>query len=169
MTVGYRSDVDARRFRRAWIASEIARLEPQVAALAPLSDELTALKRERDAIDEPFVETWASGVEWLVVGAVLLGLCLGAYAIWTGPLPRARVNQTRGDAQAIRNAALVYRDAHPRARCPTLAELQRDGTLDRSRRTVDAWGHPFRVTCDREDVAVISAGLDGRFGSDDIE
>ena len=75
---------------------------------------------------------------------------------------------SRTDAQALASAARLYlTDQEPPKSCPKAEDLKRELYLDGSRGTTDAWGTPFRIACSGGDVAVISAGPDLMFGTDD--
>lgn len=101
---------------------------------------------------------------------VVIIMALIATAVGVAVLPalgRARVNQTRSDSQAVRSAVLLYLGQEPGADCPTMEQLLEAGTIDHSRRTTDAWDHPFLIECDGEDIIVRSNGPDGQPGTED--
>lgn len=104
---------------------------------------------------------------------VVIIMALIATAVGVAVLPalsRARVNQTRSDAQAVRSAVLLYLGQEPGADCPTMDELLSAGTIDHGRRTTDAWDNPFLIECDGDDIIVRSNGPDGQPGTeDDVE
>ncbi len=114
-----------------------------------------------------------SGMTLVEIMIVVIIMALIATAVGVAVLPalgRARVNQTRSDAQAVRSAVLLYLGQEPGADCPTMDELVEAGTIDRSRRTTDAWDHPFVIECDGDDILVRSNGPDGQPGTeDDVE
>ena len=80
------------------------------------------------------------------------------------------ISSTRTDAQSVRSAAVMFVSENPGGPCPVVDDLTRGGYLDRSRRTYDAWEHPFIILCEGDDILVRSAGPDGdRFTADDIQ
>jgi len=87
------------------------------------------------------------GMTLVEIMIVVIIMALIATAVGVAVLPalgRARVNQTRSDAQAVRSAVLLYLGQEPGASCPTMDELIDAGTIDHSRRTTDAWDHRVR-------------------------
>ena len=111
-----------------------------------------------------------SGMTLVEIMIVVIIMALIATAVGVAVLPalgRARVNQTRSDAQAVRSAVLLYMGQEPGADCPTMDELVEAGTIDHSRRTTDAWDNPFLIECDGDDILVRSNGPDGQPGTED--
>ena len=110
------------------------------------------------------------GMTLVEIMIVVIIMALIATAVGVAVLPalsRARINQTRSDAQAVRSAVLLYLGQEAGASCPTMDELIEAGTIDRARRTTDAWDHPFIIECDGEDILVRSNGPDGQPGTED--
>lgn len=110
------------------------------------------------------------GMTLVEIMIVVIIMALIATAVGIAVLPalgRARVNQTRSDAQAVRSAVLLYLGQEPGADCPSMDQLVEAGTIDHSRRTTDAWDHPFLIECDGDDIIVRSNGPDGNPGTED--
>lgn len=110
------------------------------------------------------------GMTLVEIMIVVIIMALIATAVGVAVLPalgRARVNQTRSDAQAVRSAVLLFLGQEPGADCPTMEELVEAGTIDHSRRTTDAWDNPFIIECDGDDIIVRSNGPDGQAGNED--
>lgn len=99
---------------------------------------------------------------WLAI-AVTLAILV---AIIPPPPKQSRVDSTRTDAQSVRSAAVMYVSENA-AQCPLVEDLSEGGYLDRSRRTTDAWDHPYVILCGCDDVVVRSAGPDGVMGTED--
>lgn len=102
-----------------------------------------------------------------------LGLACWCLLTWTdqftcyGP---SHIRTTTMDAATIRQAMVLFRVENPDATCPSMEDLVEGSYLDPSMRVGDAWDSPFRLSCDGRDLLVVSAGPDGKFGSnDDIE
>ena len=110
------------------------------------------------------------GMTLVEIMIVVIIMALIATAVGVAVLPalaRARINQTRSDAQAVRSAVLLYLGQEPGADCPSMDELMESGTIDHSRRTTDAWDNPFIIECDGDDILVRSNGPDGNPGTED--
>ncbi len=110
------------------------------------------------------------GMTLVEIMIVVIIMALIATAVGVAVLPalgRARVNQTRSDAQAVRSAVLLYLGSEPGADCPSMDQLLESGTIDHARRTTDAWDNPFLIECDGDDIIVRSNGPDGNPGTED--
>jgi len=110
------------------------------------------------------------GMTLVEIMIVVIIMALIATAVGVAVLPalgRARINQTRSDAQAVRSAVLLYLGQEPGADCPSMDQLVEAGTIDHSRRTTDAWDNPFLIECDGDDILVRSNGPDGQPGTED--
>jgi len=100
-------------------------------------------------------------------------LVLGAGAScawWLGSAGAARNGQSASqtDAAQIQAAAKAFREQHADG-CPTFSSLQQEELLSRNARSDDAWGNRFRISCANGEIAVSSAGPDGKPNSaDDI-
>ena len=108
-------------------------------------------------------------IEVLIV-VTILGLISAAIAIAVIPTgDRARRDLAEQNARALRAAALQWRSTIARAGCPSVMQLRQDRGLDRSAKTEDPWGKPYKIACDDDEIYVSSAGRDGKEGSaDDI-
>jgi general secretion pathway protein G len=98
-------------------------------------------------------------------------LVLGAgfsCAWWLGGGARDGQESSRADAMQIQTAAKAFRAQHADG-CPTLSSLQEEEFLNRNARADDAWGNRFRISCEGSELAVSSAGPDGKSNNaDDI-
>ena len=104
------------------------------------------------------------GVTPIAAALAVFGLGVGASCLWW--LETANAGQdaqamSRAAAAEIHQAARNFRAAHAEG-CPTLSVLEEERLLSRNAREDDAWGNRFRVTCDKDDLAVSSAGPDGK-------
>jgi hypothetical protein len=76
----------------------------------------------------------------------------------------------RSDAEHLRSSVLLFMGQEPGAKCATLEDLRRGRVLDPADRITDAWDQPYRITCDGDDILVVSDGPDGLPGTaDDID
>ncbi len=110
------------------------------------------------------------GMTLVEIMIVVIIMALIATAVGVAVLPqlqRARVTQSRSDALEVRSAVLLFMGQEAGADCPTMDELVESGVIDHSRRTTDAWDHPFVVECDGDDIVVMSNGPDGQSGTED--
>ena len=69
------------------------------------------------------------------------------------------------DCGTIRSAVQAWQLED--ASCPSVQDLVDARILSGQQRTVDPWGHDYRVECVDEEVIVTSAGRDGVFETDD--
>jgi general secretion pathway protein G len=103
----------------------------------------------------------------IMIVITIFAMIAGGVAVALLPrLEEARIKSTRADAQSLRSAVMLYVADNPRG-CPTVEDLVNDRYLDGSRRTADAWDTDFQIGCEDGDIAVISAGPDGEFNTED--
>ena len=101
----------------------------------------------------------------------MLALGVGASGLWwlhdTFAGRDAEIT-SRAAATEIQAAAHSFRALHADG-CPTLSALHEEHFLSQSAREDDAWGNRFRVSCEQDQLAVSSAGPDGKpNNADDI-
>ena len=105
----------------------------------------------------------------------VLGAVAGAYAIAAavGLWPPAAIcrhpahSPMHSDATSLAMAAMLYLRENGSGSCPTAEELKRERFLDRAKNTDDIWGTSFRIECDANQAAVVSAGPDLAFDTED--
>jgi general secretion pathway protein G len=100
----------------------------------------------------------------LALVAVVLG---GALLLVRPSIEADKADAAMRDAMQIREAALEWKDEQGALGCPTLSQLMQDKRLTRDARTDDPWGGRFRIECGSAEVVVVSAGRDGKLGTDD--
>ena len=105
-------------------------------------------------------------IEIMIVITIFAMIAGGVAVALLPQLDKARVKSTKTDAQALRSAVMLYVADNPRE-CPTVEDLVSERYLDGSRRTADAWDTDFQITCEDGDIAVISAGPDLEFNTED--
>jgi general secretion pathway protein G len=105
-------------------------------------------------------------IEIMIVITIFAMIAGGVAVALLPQLEKARIKSTKADAQALRSAVIMYVADNPRA-CPTVEDLVNDRYLDGSKRTADAWDTDFLVSCEDGDIAVISAGPDLEFNTED--
>ena len=103
----------------------------------------------------------------IMIVITIFAMIAGGVAVALLPrLEEARIKSTKTDAQALRSAVMLYVADNPRG-CPTVEDLVNERYLDGSRRTADAWDTEFQITCEDGDIAVLSAGPDLEFNTED--
>lgn len=107
----------------------------------------------------------------LAKGIALSAVAVALFLLFCVPRHRScdgsPIDRTRSDAQTVRSAAQMYLAEKPEGPCPDVAMLLEHDFLSWSGPTEDAWGMPFLVVCDGEDVSVSSVGPDGIFDTED--
>lgn len=107
-------------------------------------------------------------IELMVVLLIVAFIGSGAAIAVNSQLKSSRVKQTRNDARALVGLAEGYMMDHT-GECPTVAQLKSEGLLSKQSRDNDAWDRPFVITCENDEVQVVSAGADESDTSDDIK
>lgn len=105
-------------------------------------------------------------IEIMIVVTIIAMIAGGVALALVPQLEKARIKSTKTDAQALRSAVMLYVADNPRS-CPTVEDLVTERYLDSTRRTTDAWGTEFQVTCEDGDFVVVSAGPDLEFNTED--
>jgi general secretion pathway protein G len=105
-------------------------------------------------------------IEILIVLAIV-GLVAGGVAVVAIPkFKQAQIDNTKIEVKKIHPIADAFRAAHANE-CPTIDTLKKSRELTGN--TADAWGKPYRITCEGEELRVASNGPDGVEGNaDDI-
>ncbi|MGB5365337.1 MAG: prepilin-type N-terminal cleavage/methylation domain-containing protein [Polyangiales bacterium] len=105
-------------------------------------------------------------IEIMIVITIFAMMAGGVAVALLPQLEKARLKTTKTDAQGLRSAVMLYVADNPRG-CPTVEDLVNERYLDGTRRTTDAWDSPFQISCEDGDVAVVSAGPDLQFNTED--
>lgn len=105
-------------------------------------------------------------IEIMIVITIFAMIAGGVAVALLPQLEKARIKSTKTDAQSLRSAVMLYVSEHPRE-CPTVEDLLSERLLDSSRRTTDAWDTEFQITCEDGEIAVVSAGPDLEFNTED--
>ncbi len=105
-------------------------------------------------------------IEIMIVITIFAMMAGGVAVALLPQLEKARLKTTKTDAQGLRSAVMLYVADNPRG-CPTVEELVSERYLDGTRRTTDAWDTPFQISCEDGDIAVLSAGPDLQFNTED--
>jgi general secretion pathway protein G len=100
---------------------------------------------------------------------VVIIMALIATAVGIAVLPqfsRAREKTAEADVQAIDGAVQLY-IMQVGGDCPSVQDLLDEGVLDRSKNTVDPWGHEYVIECAGDEITVCSGGSDEQAGNED--
>lgn len=78
-------------------------------------------------------------------------------------------DDARMQARTLQQVVDTWRLNHPNDpdQCPTVSTLKREGALKLDQSTNDPWGQPYVIMCPYDAPEVLSAGPDGRYGTND--
>lgn len=106
-------------------------------------------------------------VEVLIVLAIMALIAGSATVLVFPQLAKARIKTTRSSAQEIRRAVMLDREIDGNIEgCQTVNDLVKRKKIDEGK-TNDPWGKPYKINCTEDGIRVISAGKDGKEGSQD--
>lgn len=105
-------------------------------------------------------------VEMMIV-VIIMAMIAAAVGVAVLPqMERARIQQARTDALAIRSGATAFL-LDRGSECPSVAALREQGFLDNATRHEDPWDTAFSIECAERDVIVASAGPNREMGDED--
>ena len=105
-------------------------------------------------------------MEVMIVVAILSLLAAGIGVAVLPKLQQARVDSTRMNARAIRDAVNRWRSRSTEG-CPSVSQLVQEKEIDSASKQEDAWGSAYKISCTDDDVAVASPGPDKKEGTPD--
>lgn len=106
-------------------------------------------------------------VEVLIVLAIMALIAGSATLLVFPALTKARVQTAVLDGMTIKKAAEMHQNLDGTAdSCPSIEELVKSRKIDDGR-TNDPWGKPYKITCEGDDIHVVSSGKDRKEGSED--
>jgi prepilin-type N-terminal cleavage/methylation domain-containing protein len=102
-------------------------------------------------------------VEIVVAVAIIAMISAGITVAVIGIANREKQRLTRANAETLRSAVKLWWSlSSDTSTCPTVPMLLADGAVDRGKYVKeDAWGKPWRITCDERDATILSTGPDG--------
>jgi general secretion pathway protein G len=105
----------------------------------------------------------------LIVVVTLIGLLTAAIAVGVmNTYNDGRIKTAKIACNQLRTAVQTHFVNHPEeSDCPTPAGMQEARELDAAMSIRDPWGTPYAVDCQVDEVVVISAGPDRKFGTED--
>jgi general secretion pathway protein G len=105
--------------------------------------------------------------EVLIVVAIL-AMVAGGVAFFALPqFNKAKISTAESAARVIRQAAQSWQATNNETACPTISQLIQDKLLDSGQNTSDPWGQGFTISCNEEDVIVVSNGPDKKKSTKD--
>lgn len=106
-------------------------------------------------------------VEVLIVVAIMAIIAGGATILVFPAFKKARVQNAKIGAEAVRGAVELYLADATEGGCPQMKDLVEAKKID-SKKTDDPWGKPYKVLCaEGEDIRVLSFGQDGQENTPD--
>jgi hypothetical protein len=156
-------------YRDEWVEDLVERRDELRAELSAIDARLRQHRRE--VVRERLARARSGLFGLFTVAGILfmisaLGWWLEAHSFRCG----GGIQQARTDVQSLRGAAEMYLAQNPGAACPTAEILVRERILSSRAATLDPWDKAFVVSCDGENVQVLSRGPDRMLGTaDDIE
>jgi general secretion pathway protein G len=104
----------------------------------------------------------------LVIVITILGVLTAAISVGLMAAKKsADIGTAKTACNTIRSAITMWKQAHPGEDCPTLDQLKKDKNLDRGFVSKDAWGNPFKPTCETDEIICMTAGPDKKEGTED--
>jgi general secretion pathway protein G len=106
----------------------------------------------------------------LVIVITIIGVLTAAISVGVMRAKKtADVGTAKTACSSVKSATLLWKNAHPDLDCPTVEQLKKERFLDTGFTPKDAWGNPFKVACDTDEITCSTAGPDRKEGTaDDI-
>jgi general secretion pathway protein G len=104
----------------------------------------------------------------LVIVITIIGVLTAAISIGVVKAQKtANIGAAKTACSTARSATLIWRSAHPSEDCPTIEQLKAEKVLDTGYNAKDAWGNPFKLACDADEIVCTTAGPDRKEGTED--
>ena len=104
----------------------------------------------------------------LVIVITIIGVLTAAISIGVVQAQkRANIGAAKTACSTARSATLIWRSAHPSEDCPTIDQLKAEKVLDTGYNSKDAWGNPFKLSCEADEIVCTTAGPDRKEGTED--
>jgi general secretion pathway protein G len=104
----------------------------------------------------------------LVIVITIIGVLTAAISVGLMAAKKtADIGTARTACDTVRQATVTWRTLHPGEDCPTVQQLLQDKALDRGFVSKDAWGNPFKLTCETDEITCTTAGPDKKEGTED--
>ena len=104
----------------------------------------------------------------LVIVITIIGVLTAAISVGVMKAKKtADIGTAKTACSSVKSATLLWKNAHPDMDCPTVEELKKERFLDNGFTPKDAWGNPFKVACDTDEITCSTAGPDRKEGTED--
>ncbi len=104
----------------------------------------------------------------LVIVITIIGVLTAAISIGVvAAQKKANIGAAKTACNTARSATLIWRSAHPSEDCPTIDQLKQERVLDTGFNAKDAWGNPFKLACDADEIVCTTNGPDRKEGTED--
>jgi general secretion pathway protein G len=104
----------------------------------------------------------------LVIVITIIGVLTAAISVGVMKAKKtADIGTAKTACNSIKSATVLWKNAHPDADCPTVEQLKKEKFLDTGFTPKDAWGNPFKVACDTDEITCSTAGPDRKEGTED--
>jgi general secretion pathway protein G len=104
----------------------------------------------------------------LVIVITIIGVLTAAISVGVmAAKKKADIGTAKTACSSIRSATLLWKNSHPSEDCPTVDQLRQEKFLDTGFSTKDAWGNPFKLTCESDEIICETSGPDRKEGTED--
>jgi general secretion pathway protein G len=104
----------------------------------------------------------------LVIVITIIGVLTAAISVGVMKAKKtADIGTAKTACNSIKSATVLWRNAHPDQECPTVEALKKEKFLDTGFTPKDAWGNPYKIACDTDDIVCTTAGPDRKEGTED--
>jgi len=104
----------------------------------------------------------------LVIVITIIGVLTAAISVGVMKAKKtADIGTAKTACNSVKSATLLWKNTHPEADCPTIEQLKKEKFLDTGFTVKDAWGNPFKVACDTDEITCSTAGPDRTEGTED--
>jgi general secretion pathway protein G len=104
----------------------------------------------------------------LVIVITIIGVLTAAISVGVMRAKKtADIGTAKTACNSIKSATVLWKNAHPDQDCPTVEALKKERFLDNGFLPKDAWGNPYKIACDTDDIVCSTAGPDRKEGTED--
>jgi general secretion pathway protein G len=104
----------------------------------------------------------------LVIVITIIGVLTAAISVGVMKAKKtADIGTAKTACSSIKSASVLWKNAHPDQDCPTVEALKKERFLDNGFLAKDAWGNPYKIACDTDDIVCSTAGPDRKEGTED--
>jgi general secretion pathway protein G len=104
----------------------------------------------------------------LVIVITIIGVLTAAISVGVmAAKKKADVGTAKTACNSVRSATLLWKNSHPSEDCPTMEQLKQEKLLDTGFSLKDAWGNPFKLACESDEIVCTTAGPDRKEGTED--